>query len=167
MASEFDLAPSPEEREFKLPSASQRSAKRGSPSPAPSGQRFRGARGDRAASAPRAASRGRRNAAGQIWLDPEAAVHQRVATDPYAVTSDDVVRQPEADREHMLVLKIAIGTLHTNVGKQAKVQQEQQALHFAVTRDSNKLKADYKQFQSERGSGMGVLRLSINQLQVG
>ena len=122
MASEFDLTPSPDHRGQRVPARSQ-SSKRASPS---STARETRARGDtsrspspritraRAGTNSRPPTRGRRSAP-EVWPNADEAVHRRVATDPHAVTTDDCARQLEADREHMLVLKLAVESLHSRL----------------------------------------------------
>jgi len=147
-AVQFDLSPSPEKRDTWMQGTRAASAKRASPSPQPTSQRAR------AASGSRATSRGRRAGAKEVWPDPSAAVHQRVAVDPHAVTTDDCARQLEADRAHMLELKMAIETLHKRLAVQEeksivqnKVLEEQKAINFGMTKDAAKLKGDCEELQ--------------------
>ena len=91
MAPEFDLTPSRQKQHEARgsPRAPVRnfSAKRSGPSPLPRATRARPEANSRLA------SRGRREAAIEVWPDASEAVHRRVATDIHAVTTDDCARQ--------------------------------------------------------------------------
>ena len=63
-----------------------------------------------------------------MWPDPAAAVHIRVAVDPHSVTTDDCVRQLEADRAHMLELKLAIKAMQ----KRLVVQEEKSVVRDKI-----------------------------------
>ena len=109
----------------------------------------------RADTSSRPPTRGRRPAP-EVWPNADEAVHRRVATDPHAVTTDDCARQLEADRGHMLVLKLAVESLHSRlltqdekVKVQAKAIDEQKQLHFNTVREHAKLKGDCKTLQAE------------------
>ena len=163
MASEFDLTPSPEHRARRTP-VRNLSAKRASPSPSPSGTRARAA-----SSGLPPSQRGRRQAPTEVWPDASEAVHQRVACDPHAVATDDCARQLEADRRHMLVLKLAVESLHSRLlahEEKAKVQatiiEEQKELHFGAARGSAKLKGDCKTMQTGLQNDTNELRAFID-----
>ena len=151
-AVQFDLTPSPEKRDTWMNGTRAASAKRASPSPQPTSQRAR------AASGSRATSRGRRAGAKEVWPDPDAAVHQRVAVDPHAVTADDCVRQLEADRAHMLEPKRAIESMHARLVVQEekdlvqdKISEDQKVINSTVTKEAAKLKGDCNTLQGAPG----------------
>ena len=163
MASEFDLTPSPEHRAFRRTPVRNLSAKRASPSPSPGGTRAR------AASSGLPPSQRGRGRQAEVWPDASEAVHQRVACDPHAVTTDDCTRQLEADRRHMLVLKLAVESLHSRLlaqeeeaKVQAKIIEEQKGLYFSAARESAKLKGDCKTMQTGLQNDTNDLRAFID-----
>ena len=93
-----------------------------------------------------------------------------MATDPHAVTTDDCARQLEADREHLLVLKLAVESLHSRLlaqedksKAQAKVIEEQKVLYLGTVREHAKLKGDCTTLQAELQGETRVLREHVDE----